>query len=1247
MFVHLHNHSEYSLLDGLSRLDAMAKRAAELKMPALALTDHGNVHGAVDFYKACKAEGVKPIIGVEGYVASGGRSSRDPNERQPYHITLLAQTQAGYLNLLKLVTTGHLEGFYYRPRVDRETLEKYSAGVIVLSGCTSAEVSRRVQEGRPDAALEAIGWYREVFKDRYHLELMRHAGVPGLEEANRGLVELSRKMGVPLVVTNDSHYVLREDAPLQDVLTCIQTNTNVNDPKRLKFEDDSFYLKAPDEMAALWPELPDALRNTLAVAEKCEAGPQFGKTHLPRFKTPDGGPGMAYLRKLCGAGVRRRFGSQPSHAVMERLEYELDVIEKTNFADYFLVVWDIFQFVNKRGILSAVRGSAAASLALYCLDVTEIDPLATRLVFERFLNVERKEMPDIDMDFQDDRRGEVINYCVERYGRDHVAQIITFGTLGAKAALRDVARALNFEPAVGDGLARKVPFRLNMTLEHAMRESHELAAAYATDDTSRQVIETARKLEGAVRHASTHAAGVVISEQPLTNYVALQRSTSGEADAPPTTQFAMGPVADVGLLKMDFLGLTNLTILDRAIKLVAEQRDEKLSLGDVPTAYGDHRARAAYELLSAAETLGVFQLESSGMRRYIKELQPNSIGEIAAMIALYRPGPMEHITTFVEAKHGRQKARYPHPALKDILDETYGVIVYQDQVLLIAREFGGYTLGEADILRKAMGKKIPEVMAKQREKFTSGAVAKGYSEELATTIFNLIEPFAGYAFNKAHSMSYAMIAYWTAYFKANYPVEFWTAVLNAFIGNPEKTGESVREARRQQIDVLPPDVSHSCSDFSIEAASGGQQAIRFGLAAVKNVGAAAVQPIVVARESGGAFQSVEDFARRVELGGMNRRTLESLIKAGALDSFGKRAALLEATERIIAAGQRQTRLKDAGQASMFDLFGAAVAAPASEIRLDPAAEAGEHEVSLWEKDLLGVEMTQSALTREMYARSDTMLVFAASLTQERAGEGVTALGQVASVRELSTRRGERFLAVSLALLDSQIELVVWPSALQKTEGLWSQGRPVTVSGQVRERDGRLSISVDSAREYVMPDAMPATFSSPVAAPAHDAGEAASSLFSSFLGPGAADSAAQENSPTVSEIKTAALPAATAPMNGHATNGPNGNGHVNGANGGRPGANASKTPAAPPDTSGAANSLVLKVRETGILAEDRYRLEDLVRLLLEYRGGAAVVLEVATKGRIVKLDMPFVRVDPCPELRGRLTDLLGEDNVHGG
>jgi DNA polymerase-3 subunit alpha len=1228
----------------------MAKRAAELGQPALALTDHGNVHGAIEFYQASKKVGIKPIIGVEGYVAPGARTERNSQERFPYHLTLLAQNHTGYQNILRLVTKGHLEGFYYRPRFDREILEQYSEGVIVLSGCPSGELGRNIKNGMDQQVKETLGWYREVFKDRYYLEMMMHEGVPEQAMINKALVELSKQHGLPMVATNDSHYVRREDSAKQDVLTAIVTNSQVNDPNRLHMEDDTYYIRSSEEMTAQWAELPDAVRNTLAIAESCDLKLEFGKTHVPKYETPDSLTSMQYLRKLCFEGLARRF-ENPSDAVLKRLEYELNVIDKTNFADYFLVCWDIFNFVNKRGILSAVRGSAAASLVLYCLEITQVDPLQNGLIFERFLNVERREMPDIDMDFADDRREEVIRYCVDRYGRDHVAQIITFGTLGAKAAIRDSARALGMSIGVGDRLARLVPTRLNVTIQNAIDETPELRTLMRQDADSRKVIETAQGVEGAVRHASTHAAGVIISQAPLTDYVALQRSTSGNDDAPPTTQYAMKPVAEVGLLKMDFLGLTNLTILDRTVHLIEQHRGEKMGVYDIPL---DNKA--AYDLLGEADTFGVFQLESSGMRRHIKELKPTSIGDVAAMIALYRPGPMEEIETFIDAKYGRAEIQYPHDDLKEILEESYGVIVYQDQVMLIAQHFGGYTLGEADILRKAMGKKIASVMEAEREKFTNGAVAKGYTLEEAEKVFRLMEPFAGYGFNKSHAVSYAMIAYWTAYFKANYPVEYFAAFMESFSGNSEKIAECIREARRANIDVLRPDVNNSTVRFSIEDVAGKRGGIRFGLAAVKNVGASAVEPLIAAREAGGPFESLEDFCRRVDAHAFNRRTLESLIKAGAFDDFGLRGALLESADRIITTMQQQTRLRESGQTSMFDMFGDSVPAPMQEIEVSSVDDSTEYERQLWERELLGIELTETEFSRAVQKLPPTFTVFSASITAERAGQEVNAVGEVGVIRELTTRKGDRFISLEFRLLDGNVEAVVWSNVLEKTSDMWVDGNRLTVTGKVRERDGRISLVIDDAKQFEIPSEiagprLPEPPEQPEQYASDESIEEVTEAEAPWLEP-----------PTEAPVVSPAAATAGSPKpigystNGHstrvqdmvqketpssqpthsngnspiaATSNSNGNGNGHQSNG---------------VSRHSSDGLLIRVEETGRSTEDKHRLEDIVRVLLEFKGTSPVKLEVKTGGRVVTMDMPFATVDCCSELESRLADLVGPENV---
>ncbi|MGY8881757.1 MAG: DNA polymerase III subunit alpha, partial [Dehalococcoidia bacterium] len=773
-----------------------------------------------------------------------------------------------------------------------------------------------------------------------------------------------------------------------------QTNSNIKDPKRLHMEDTTYYLRSAAEMQAEWSHLPEALANTVKIAESCELELEFGQTFVPRYATPHNKPSMDYLKELCQEGMKKRFDNNPSEEVITRLEHELGIIEETKFADYFLVCWDIFNFVNEKGILSAVRGSAAASLVLYCLEVTQIDPVEADLFFERFLNVERREMPDIDMDFADDRREEVIKYCIDHYGREHVAQIITFGTLGAKAAIRDTARALALPLELSDKLAKMVPLTLNIKLKDAIAESAEMRTEISRNRDARELIEMAQRVEGSVRHASTHAAAVVISEKPLTDYVPLQRSTSKKEDASPTTQYSMNPVADVGLLKMDFLGLANLSILDQCVKLIAETTGEHMGVYDVPIDDAN-----AFRVLGEGDTFGVFQLESEGMRKNVKQLKPTTINDLAAMIALYRPGPMEHIGTFIEAKHGRAEISYPHEDLRELLEPTYGVLVYQDQVMLIAQAFGGYTLGEADILRKAMGKKNVAVMKAEHEKFSKGALEKGYTQDQADTVFKLMEPFAGYGFNKAHAVSYAYIAYWTAYFKANYSTEYIAAVLDSASGNPEKVGMAIREAGRLNIAVKPPSINYSRSGFTIERDAEGNDAIRFGMAAVKNVGAAAVDLMVEVREAAGTFKDIEDICRRVDSKSLNRRTLESLIRVGAFDEFGGRGNLLESVERIIAAIQRQTKLRESGQTSMFDMLGESVPAPMVEIEISGSDDTTDQERVIWERDLLGVELTQSPFTREMRQQPENIIVFAADITADLSGQKRAALGQINNIRE--------------------------------------------------------------------------------------------------------------------------------------------------------------------------------------------------------------------------------------------------------
>ena len=1193
MFTHLHVHTEYSLLDGLCGIEPLVSRASELGMDSLAITDHGVMHGAIDFYQAATSANIKPILGCEMYVAREDHKGRDASEKNPYHLTVLARNIEGYRNLIKLVTTAHLEGFYYRPRVDRGLLERHHEGLIVLSGCPSGEVPGLLAQGRMDEAKATAAWHREVFGD-YYLELMEHGGIPELPAINEGLLRLHGDTGIPVVATNDAHYVRKEEARLQDVLVCIHTNTNVNDPKRLKMEEDSYYLRTAEEMSALYPELPEAIENTRVIADKCDLTLDFGQLRLPRFAVPDGSSAHDYLARTSREGLARRI-PDAGEAERGRLAYELEVIREIGLADYFLVVWDITRFARDSGIYCAVRGSAAGSLALYCLGVTDVNPLDYDIVFERFLNVERRELPDIDMDFQDDRREEVINYIVARYGREHVAQIITFGTLGARASIRDVGRALAIPYAEVDRIARLVPPRLHMTLDKALEESDELREVYGADESIRTLVDTARGLEGTTRHSSTHAAGIVISDEPLNEHVPLQRPTKGDDQSTPVTQYAMDPVADLGLLKFDVLGLSNLSILANALELIARTHGVRLKPSEIPL---DNDA--AFDLLSRGDTVGVFQMEGSGMTRSIKDLKPSSLGDVAAMIALYRPGPMEHIDTFINAKYGRIEVTYPHPSLEEILKETYGVIVYQDQVFHIAQQFAGYTMGEADILRKAMGKKVPEIMAQERGKFLSGALEKGHTQTEAEQVFSLVEPFAGYGFPKAHAVSYALISYWTAYLKANYPAEFMVCLLNAYSNNTEKVSVTVEECRRMKIAVLGPSVNRSGVECAIETGRDGSQRIRFGLSSIKNVGTGAAELLVQSRGDA-TFESVERMCREADMSGMNTKTMESLVKAGALDDFGPRGGLLESVGRVLNLAQSEASLKESNQGSMFDLFGESVPVPLSHIEV-PEVETPAAEKRTWELELLGVDLTANGSPRAVLPDTGSdAIVSRAQIGPDMDKRKIVLVGQVASVTERTTRNDRPYTIAQLQLQQGEIDVFVWENTRPETRGLWTEGALLTVMGTVRVRGDRTSISCESASQYQIPGTA-------------EAEEDQDSPIAPTPAPAPAPAPAVPSVPPAPPAPTPAHPPTAADVRAS-------------GNGG----------AAYPNTP---RHLAVRLRESDEPADDARLLDDIVRLLLEYRGDDSVVMEVATDGRIVTLEWPLIKVNICPDLEAGLTSLMG-------
>ena len=1287
MFTHLHVHTEFSMLDGLSKLEDLVVRNKELGMDSLAITDHGGMYGAIDFYQIAKKHGVKPIIGCEMYVAPDSRHERSSNNRSPYHMTVLSQDERGYDNLVKLVSKSNLEGFYYKPRIDREILERHSEGLIVLSGCPSGEVPKAIVQGDMDKARDVAAWYKELLDGRYFLELMQHGDVPELPQINQGLMELHRQLDIPVVATNDSHYTEKEHAHLQDILICVHTNTNVEDERRLRMAEDSYYLRSPQEMAALWAEVPDAITNTQRIAEMCDLELDFSRMRLPEYPVPDGLTADEYLAKICYEGLAKRIPNA-GETERARLAYELDVIRQTQFPDYFLVVWDIAKFVHERDIFFAVRGSAAASLVLYCLGVTDVNPLPYSLVFERFLNVERKEMPDIDMDFQDDRREEVINYVTDKYGREHVAQIITFGTFGAKAAIRDVGRALAMPYGDVDRVARLVPNRLNITLADALEQNPEMKEIYDADEGVKRLIDNARGLEGLTRHTSTHAAAVVISQEPLDDIVPLQRPTRSTDDGTGVamTQYAMDPCADLGLLKMDFLGLANLSILARARDLIAETRGFKFALTDIPLDDGN-----TFDLLSRGDTVGVFQLEGAGMTRYIKELKPSALSDVAAMIALYRPGPMDHISTFIDSKHGRATPNYPHPALKDILEETYGVIVYQDQVLQIARTFAGYSLGQADIVRKAMGKKIPEIMAEEKQNFLEGALNQGYTQQMAEQIFALIEPFAGYAFNKAHSVSYGLISYWTAYLKANFPSEYMVALLNSYKDNTDRMAGAIAECRRMDISVLPPSINGSEVDFSIDSSEEGGSAIRFGLSAIKNVGESAVAPLVQERKESGGFRSIEHLCQNADLGGVGKKALESLIRAGALDDFGDRSGMLEVIDRIVSLAQSEAHLRNSQQTSMFDMMGDSMPAELASIDI-PDMNTSDAEKGQWEQELLGVSTSNNALL-DLLARSRDAndIVMLKDLQTDMVGKRVKVTGIVSDVTRRYTRDQKPFAIATLFLMDGSLEVFIWDEKLQETEPLWVEGKLVAVTGSVRQRDDDLSLSCFEVQEVALPADADSTRSSAN-------GTIESQDYDNAVTPSVNGKASYQKEPALSESKVEV--AATAPTvsaaavaetsNAYAGDAPSGEDTdappwdepvgnavsadtkedadaeedsnlregnaspsqapqvpVNGTNGHvQPSGNGSSAlPSSPVNADAASQAqenqrLLLRLKE-GDPEHDKRMLYDVRSVLMDYRGESEVTLEIATAGHIVEMEWPAVRVLVGDELLYRLNkEVLG-------
>lgn len=1047
-FVHLHTHSHYSLLDGLAKIDDLINRTKELGMSAIALTDHGNLYGAIEFYKKARAAGIKPIIGVETYVAPNGRLSKRPKgDEVRHHLILLAKNKIGWKNLVKLVTLASTEGFYYKPRIDKEILNQYREGLICLSGCFSGEIAKLLASKKILEAEEVATWYKNVFGEDFYLEVQPHA--PHLHSP---LSELSKKLNIPLVATQDIHYVLKEDKTAHEILLAVQTSSRVDDEDRLSLKNYDVSLRSPEEMIELFKHLPEAVENTVRIADKCDLEIDLKQTHLPKFPLPDGVSAMEYLKKLIEERFPGRFEKNNKEA-RERIEHELGVIEKTGFADYFLIVQDFVNWAKLHGIVVGPgRGSAAGSIVSYILGITNIDPLKYDLLFERFLNPDRIQVPDIDIDFTDTRRDEVLAYIREKYGNDKVAQIITFGTMMARAAVRDTGRALGLPYGFCDQIAKLVPF--NIPLKQSIKAVAELKEMFEKNADAKKLLESAIKLEGTVRHASVHACGIVISSYPLTEFVPLQRAPQGNDSI--ITQFEMHSIEDLGLLKIDLLGLKNLTIIEKALRLIKELHDIDIDIDNLPL--DDEKT---FELFKSGEMTGVFQLESSGMRHYLKELKPNELEDIIVMISLYRPGPMELIPMYINRKFGREKITYLHPSLEPILAKTYGVGVYQEQMMRIARDLAGFTLAEADTLRKAIGKKIKKLLDEQKEKLIEGVIKKGIDKKTALKIWELFPPFARYGFNRSHAASYAVISYQTAYLKAHFPVEFMTSLLNVSGTDVDRINFLIGEARRLNIQVLPPDVNLSFQNFTVDGGS-----IRFGLLAIKNIGANIVDFIIEERARGGPFENFSDFLNRVHHRDLNKKSLESLMKCGAFDSLGiSRSEALANIDEIIKFNQAARKMKDGNQST---LFGGGSEFSSFKMKSN-GNDIDKKTMLAWEKELLGLYVTDHPF--KDYAakmkRKTKPLKEVAALTEENVyGKSpfLTLAGVITGIQKIFTKNGQPMLFVTLEDDGGRIEILVFSDVIQKNSGIWEENKAIMIDGRISFRGREPKVIVNAAKE---------------------------------------------------------------------------------------------------------------------------------------------------------------------------------------
>jgi DNA polymerase-3 subunit alpha len=1064
-FVHLHVHSEYSLLDGFSNIKKLVKRVQEMGMPAVALTDHGTMFGIVEFFNAARAAEIKPIIGLEAYLSARRMTDRDARlDKTSSHMLLLAENDTGYKNLLQIASTAQLEGFYYYPRIDHEFLAAHAEGLIATSGCMSAEVPRAIRDQGVEGARKKLNWYYDVFgPNNFFLELQEH-NLPDLEAVNRSLLELGKDYNARFVATNDAHYINQEDSKYQDILLAIQTGTLLSDPKRMRMNNNSYYIRSPQEMNELFGDVPESLSNTLLIAERCNVDLSFTGYHLPIFPLPQGASAGEYLRQLCEDGLQRRYGAHSTDPeVRQRLEHELNVIHTMGFDTYFLIVWDLCREARAQGIWYNTRGSGAGSLVAYTLEITMVEPLGNGLIFERFLNPSRISMPDIDLDFQDDKRSRILEYCAKKYGDDKVAQIITFGTLGARAAIRDVGRVMDIPLSEVDRVTKLIPNIPGkpVTLAEALETIPEFKDVYDQTEYLHELIDTATKMEGVVRNAGTHAAGVVITDKPITAYAPLHRPTSGSEDNPikSVVQFEMSIIEYLGLLKVDFLGLATLTIMQRACDLIRERHGIIFNLNNIPVDDPE-----TYQFLGQGHTAGVFQLEGNGMTRYVVQMRPQNVANVIAMVALYRPGPLEFIPSYIRRMHGEEKLTYLHPRMEPIFKETFGIPIYQEQIMRAAVELGGYTLSEADELRKVISKKQKEKLEKHRHKFIDGCVSSGIAEETAEAIFKDWEEFARYGFNKAHAADYGIIAVQTGYLKTHYTVEYMTAVLSASMNTIEKVAFYVADCRTLGIEVLPPDVTRSAWDFSIEDCDGKCNGIRFGLGAIKNVSEGAVNLILEARKQS-PFKDLTDFARRVDLRQVGKRSLECMVKVGALDSFGPRQSLLAALDYIISVSTSHFKAVQSGQMSFFGN----IEGVEEEIHLPPSFENNRREQLEWEKELIGLYVSSHPLTPYMQFLKDKTTHFSTQLSDVGSKEKVSVAGMVTKYRRHQTKDGKPMGFATIEDIQGPIELVLFPRTWEQYSKLIEMDRVLAVEGKVDAAQGDPKLLVDRITVIEMPD----------------------------------------------------------------------------------------------------------------------------------------------------------------------------------